>query len=227
MGWGGSGKGSAPMQISDPTKVIWVGNIPQGTTYQELLAFAQQVGPAKWAQVLKTSAAVGYGVAAEATSAIAALNGASFNGVTLEADQWTGKKTSGPSGGGKGKSWGGVWKPSFMKRSAGDWCGCGGKGWKGGGKGWNSGRLKVTEPKKTLWVGNVPEGTTFQDVLSLAKSVSDEAKWAKVWKDTAAIGFASEEAATDAIVSLNGATLGSVAIMVDMWTGKDKDKPPS
>lgn len=233
MGWGGNGKGQgkagARIEIQDPSKVIWIGGVPGGTHFKELLAFAQSAcGQAKWAQVQGSTSAVGFATAAEATQAIAFLNGAGFNGATLQVDAWTGKATGGGKG---GKSWGGggkgVWNPAFQKSWGGDdgW-GAGGGGWgsKGKGKGKSTGKsAKVKDPKKAVWVGNVPEGTAYKELLELAKSVSNEAKWAEVFKGSAAVGFSSEEAAAAAAISLNGAMLGATSIVADSWESKKKE----
>jgi len=105
-------------KITDPAKVMWLGQIPEGTKDQDILTVAQQLGNAKWARVLGskgTTAVVGYDTKEEAEAAIAAMNGALIGGAAVVADKYTG---TGGWGGGKGKGkwssngnkWSGSWK---------------------------------------------------------------------------------------------------------------------
>merc|ERR1712098_929525 len=115
-------------------------------------------------------------------------------------------------GGGKGGGW---QQPSFQP----SW----GKS-KGGGKGWGKQR-KGNHPLKTLWVGNIADGTTYQDL----KTHCDQAgptKWAEVFKNkgkgTGAVGFGSAEEAAAAIPMLNGSLVNGNAIEVDTWEKQNK-----
>jgi len=243
MGKGGWSSGAS---VSHPEKTIWVGGIPEGTQFKDLLQFAKTVGDAKWAEVMGKTAAVGFGTPEEAASAAASLNGASFNGGMLETDMWTRKpKEEGAGAGGKGwqqKSWsnqkgggngwgnqsqgGGVWQSQFQNH--GGKGGGGGKGGKGGGWGqggnsWGGGNnyTKIQNPEKTVWIGNIAAGTKFQELLELAKQVGD-AKWAEVRKTTGVIGFTSAEEAASAVASLNGAQLGGSTLEADLWAKASK-----
>uniref|UniRef100_A0A7S2NVZ2 RRM domain-containing protein n=1 Tax=Zooxanthella nutricula TaxID=1333877 RepID=A0A7S2NVZ2_9DINO len=109
-------------KITDPEKVMWLGQIPEGTKDQDILAVAKQVGNAKWAEVWGskgTTAVVGFDTPEEAQAAIAAMNGAQIGGAAVVADKYTG--TGKPRSGGKGK---GKWSSNGNK-----WSGS----WKGGG----------------------------------------------------------------------------------------------
>merc|ERR1712066_209551 len=92
MGWGGKGKGKGKQKKVDPSKTIWVGNVPEGTTYQELKAHGESAGTAKWAEVFKNkgkgTGAIGYATEAEAASAIAMLNGTILKGQPITTDTW-------------------------------------------------------------------------------------------------------------------------------------------
>jgi len=228
MGWaGGQGGGNWGKRVEDPSKAVWVGNIPDGTTFTELLELAREVGDAKWAQVFKGSAAVGFGSAEEAASAAVALDGAALGSATLVADTWE-KKTPSAGGNGKGGGWsnkgsqggGGSWTPKQPWRAQGAWMPqFEKKGCKGGGKG---GRQRVKDPSKAVWIGNIPEGTTYTELLELAQQVGD-AKWAEVFpKGSGAVGFGTAEDAAGAAAALNGAVLGSAAILADTWEKKQK-----
>mmetsp|Transcript_83811 Transcript_83811/g.179619 ORF Transcript_83811/g.179619 Transcript_83811/m.179619 type:complete len:151 (-) Transcript_83811:141-593(-) len=135
-------------------------------------------------------------------------------------------------GGGKGK--GGwmppVWNPMFQK----DWSG--GKGWggmdggcwgKGGGwgKGKGKGKNKKVDATKTIWVGNLPEGVTYQELKTHGEQAGT-AKWAEVFsykgKGTGAIGYGTPEEAAAAIGILNGTILKGSAIMTDTWAKQEK-----
>lgn len=203
--------GSRGPSVQDPAKAVWVGNVPEDTTYQELLEFSKQIGDAKWAEIYRGTAAVGFSSPEVASAAIDALNGAQFKGINLTADKWT-KKDGTPAqarwSGGKG--WGkGGWKPA------------------GGGKGWGkNGRFtgsRISEPTKTVWVGNIPEGVKYPELLELAKRVGD-AKWADVWNGAGAVGFATEDDAATAVQALSGMQLGGAALVADAWArGAKKD----
>eukprot|EP00928_Gymnodinium_smaydae_P011350 TRINITY_DN141_c0_g1_i3.p1 TRINITY_DN141_c0_g1~~TRINITY_DN141_c0_g1_i3.p1 ORF type:complete len:182 (-),score=35.49 TRINITY_DN141_c0_g1_i3:89-580(-) len=93
-------------------------------------------------------------------------------------------------------------------------------GGNGGGKGRGKGWRKGVDPFKTVWVGNIPDGCTYQDLLMHAKQCGN-AKWAEVYKHkgsgTGAVGFGSAEEATQAIMALNGSMLGTTVIQCDAW----------
>merc|ERR1712151_238593 len=117
--------------------------------------------------------------------------------------------------GGGGKGW--QQKQSWGK-------GGGGKGWSGGGgKGWQ--KKKGNDPKKTVWIGDIPDGATFKELKELGDQCGG-CKWAEVYKfkgkSTGAIGFATAEAAESAISSLNGALIGGTSITADSWERRKK-----
>mmetsp|Transcript_86972 Transcript_86972/g.177138 ORF Transcript_86972/g.177138 Transcript_86972/m.177138 type:complete len:137 (+) Transcript_86972:68-478(+) len=124
-------------------------------------------------------------------------------------------------GGGKGKGGGGgswmppIWQPMFSK-------GWDGKGW---GKGKGKGRNKKVDGAKTIWVGNLPTGVTFQELKTHGEQAGS-AKWAEVFKfkgqGTGAIGYSSAEEAAAAIGILNGTVLNGSAITTDTWAKQSK-----
>merc|ERR1719437_168221 len=93
--WGGKGggKGKGKKQKVDPSKTIWVGNVPEGTIYQELKAHGESAGTAKWAEVFqnkgKGTGAIGYATEAEAAAAISMLNGTVVKGQAITTDTWS------------------------------------------------------------------------------------------------------------------------------------------
>merc|ERR1719272_1792278 len=99
----------------------------------------------------------------------------------------------------------------------------GGKG-KGKGKGKRSGLTKFDSEKK-VWVGNLPEGTTYQE-LQTHFGGAEEAKFAAVFtgkgKGTGGVGFAEEAQAAAAIKKLNNSTLKGAKIQVDVWEKLEK-----
>mmetsp|Transcript_54432 Transcript_54432/g.116274 ORF Transcript_54432/g.116274 Transcript_54432/m.116274 type:complete len:216 (-) Transcript_54432:34-681(-) len=183
--------------VQDPSKTLWVGAVPEGTNYTDLLEFAQQFGEAKWAEVYKTTAAIGFASAEVATSALAKLQGADFRGVSLVADIWTRQETTeGPRQGwrrGRGKGWGKGWGKALYQRS------------------------RIQDPTKTLWVGNLALGTKYPELLELGKTAGD-AKWADTWRNIGAIGYATTEDAASAATKLNGTELSGNTLSVDVWT---------
>merc|ERR1711879_177318 len=82
---------------------VWIGNLPEGTTYKELQPHMKQAGNAKWVECFngkgKGTGCACYATEAEVTAAIAALNGSLLNGQAIEVDVWTKK----PKGEGKAR----------------------------------------------------------------------------------------------------------------------------
>mmetsp|Transcript_143122 Transcript_143122/g.248055 ORF Transcript_143122/g.248055 Transcript_143122/m.248055 type:complete len:215 (+) Transcript_143122:55-699(+) len=91
-GWGG-GKGRGGLASFPAEKKVWIGGIPEETTYQELQA---HFPGSKFATAMKGKGAgtggVAFGTAEEATAAIQTLNGSAFKGATIEVDVWTKKE---------------------------------------------------------------------------------------------------------------------------------------
>merc|ERR1719158_2523369 len=98
-----------------------------------------------------------------------------------------------------------------------------GKG-KGKGKKGKSGLSKFA-PEKKVWVGNLPEGTTYQELQEHFGSAGT-AKFATVFtgkgKGTGGVAFAEEAEAAKAIKTLNKSTLKGAKIEVDVWTKLEK-----
>merc|ERR1711879_590713 len=95
---------------TNPERTVWVGQIPEGATFKDLLALANQVRPAVWAEVLKKgTGAICFQSQEDAQVAAVALNGMTLNDARIEVDTWTKKPQSKGSGakGTKGASWGG------------------------------------------------------------------------------------------------------------------------
>mmetsp|Transcript_79727 Transcript_79727/g.125749 ORF Transcript_79727/g.125749 Transcript_79727/m.125749 type:complete len:169 (-) Transcript_79727:80-586(-) len=91
-GKGGKGKDKFKKPVN-PSLTVWVGGIPEGTTFAELKAHVDSVIPCKWAEVYegkgKGTGLIGFATANEAVSAIATLNGSEFKGLALEVDSYT------------------------------------------------------------------------------------------------------------------------------------------
>mmetsp|Transcript_12231 Transcript_12231/g.16571 ORF Transcript_12231/g.16571 Transcript_12231/m.16571 type:complete len:138 (-) Transcript_12231:128-541(-) len=89
----GKGGGKKRQQIRDTSKVVWIGDLPEGVTFKELKEHGQQAGEPKWAEILgKSQGVIGYGSEEEAQDAIAILTGTVLNGAAITADVWE-KKT--------------------------------------------------------------------------------------------------------------------------------------
>jgi len=216
----------------DAAKAVWLGNLPEEATFQELMELGKQVGTPTWGE--KTGKNRGYllfKTPSEATSAIESLNGAYVGDNEIEADKWTGKvppmkggikgakgaskgAAKGAAKGGKGKKgaqvvyeYVPVYQPQFQK------------------KGKSKGKGKKKDTSKCVWVGNIPEGCTFNELLELGKQAGD-AKFAKVFegkgKGTGLIQFASADEVAGAIEALNGAQIGDDIVEVDVWEKADK-----
>merc|ERR1712048_1284351 len=94
-GWSkGGGKGWKKKQgVKDPSKVIWVSGLSEGTTFQELKAHGETAGTAKWAEVYSKgkgagTGIIGYATAEEAVAAIGMLSGSVLKGAILQTDAY-------------------------------------------------------------------------------------------------------------------------------------------
>eukprot|EP00931_Biecheleriopsis_adriatica_P054984 TRINITY_DN3241_c0_g1_i1.p1 TRINITY_DN3241_c0_g1~~TRINITY_DN3241_c0_g1_i1.p1 ORF type:complete len:196 (-),score=66.93 TRINITY_DN3241_c0_g1_i1:146-733(-) len=134
----------------------------------------------------------------------------------------------GGSGGFNGGGWGGGGFGGFDG---------GGKGWGGAasgmgvwnqfmgkGKGKGKGKKKVVDGSKTIWVGNLPPGSTYQELKSHAEVYGTSPVWAEAYQGkgqgTGAIGFKSPAEAQTAIATLNGSNFKGMAIQTDVWSKK-------
>merc|ERR1719399_256683 len=97
---------------------------------------------------------------------------------------------------------------------------------KGKGKGKKKQGLSKFAPEKKVWVGNLPEGTTYQELQEHFASAGT-AKFATVFsgkgKGTGGVAFAEEAEAQKAIKTLNKSTLKGAKIEVDVWTKMEKE----
>ncbi|CAE7230776.1 Ttc28 [Symbiodinium pilosum] len=150
---------------------------------------------------------------------------------------WGGGGNSWNGGGGKGWGGGKSWGNGGSSKG---WNG-GGKGWGGGGGSpgvwnqtlkWNMGKgkgkndRKPIDPSKTIWIGNLPEETSYQELKSHAEAAGVMALWAQTYKGkgagTGAVGFKTMEEAQQATMILNGSIFKNVAIIADSWEKQRK-----
>merc|ERR550514_1661592 len=96
---------------------------------------------------------------------------------------------------------------------------------KGKGKGKRKTGLSKFGPEKKVWVGNVAEGTTWQELQEHFASAGTT-KFAAVFSGkgagTGGVAFAEEDDAAKAIKTLNKSTLKGAKIEVDVWTKMEK-----
>merc|ERR1712048_162397 len=105
----------------------------------------------------------------------------------------------------------GVWQ-QWKKRG-------GGGGWGGG---WKAKKKSFIIHAQTVWVGNLPANTTYEDLLAHGQGMGS-ATWAEVHKynkKEGAIGFATKEDAKAAIALLNGSFLKGAKIKCDAYKKK-------
>ncbi|CAK0846098.1 unnamed protein product [Prorocentrum cordatum] len=131
--------------------------------------------------------------------------------------------------GGK-KGWESAYDPYAMWAM---WAGKGAKGGKAWGKGfesWGKGGgggkartdsgLKNHPAENKVWVGDLPEGITAED-LTAHFGLAGTVKLAALMKTgTAGLAFSDATEAQAAVLHLNGTEIGGKTIQVDVWTGK-------
>merc|ERR1712061_441408 len=95
----------------------------------------------------------------------------------------------------------------------------GGGGGKGGGrKDWFT--VKDDNKDATVWLGNIPEGVTIEEIQENFKSAGEVKKAKFLAKGTGMVWFADPASAKQAIQMFNGADINGSAIQVDVWTKK-------
>eukprot|EP00931_Biecheleriopsis_adriatica_P040249 TRINITY_DN23051_c0_g1_i1.p1 TRINITY_DN23051_c0_g1~~TRINITY_DN23051_c0_g1_i1.p1 ORF type:complete len:153 (+),score=49.01 TRINITY_DN23051_c0_g1_i1:58-459(+) len=99
-GWGmkgfpfkGKGKGKRSPQLNvDPTRKIWIGNLPEAAKWKDLQELVDSHGKSKWVEIFsgkgKGTAAVVFATAEEASEAISKLNGSDLCGSSIVVDAW-------------------------------------------------------------------------------------------------------------------------------------------
>merc|ERR1712064_142453 len=101
MGFKGKGKGkgwgrSDPLKKYKAEQKVWVGGLPEGLDgkFKDLQEHFNAAGKTKWVEVFTKSktACVVYEKPEEATTAIATLNGSTYQGAVLQVDVWTQKE---------------------------------------------------------------------------------------------------------------------------------------
>merc|ERR1712048_1494192 len=95
-GWngkgGGKGKSGPEFKVQHTDRTVWIGGVEPGSNHKELKALMEGAGNCKRVQVGKKGSAFAFfATAEEAQNAIASLNGAEFNGSTLEVDSYNKK----------------------------------------------------------------------------------------------------------------------------------------
>merc|ERR1740121_1240717 len=99
------GKGNGGGHSRDRSTTVWIGNVPEGLTKEEIEENFKQAGTVKYCSLGKGGTGkVEYSTAAEAKQAISMFNGTEINGATLHVDPWTGGGSGGASGGSGGES---------------------------------------------------------------------------------------------------------------------------
>lgn len=105
----------------------------------------------------------------------------------------------------------------------------GDKGYGKGGKDWGSGnhsgksgqgsgmKSNYTSSQK-VWIGNLPEGLSRDDLWGHCSGLGVAPKAVNVKGTTAMLAFASEREVPDAIVLLGGTEIGGQVLEVDVWT---------
>jgi len=96
-GWDkGAGKGKKGRGLRDfPIDCkVWIGGAPDPCDLKALQEHMKQAGNAKYISVAKGQGGCAYATEEEVQTAIAMLNGSTFEGATLEIDVWTKKEVS-------------------------------------------------------------------------------------------------------------------------------------
>jgi len=230
-GWGaeGGGKGNWNRKKVDPDTTIWIGKLPEGTEYQELKAHAEASGLTPvWAETYQFkgngTGAIGFRTPEEAQRAIQSLNCSMLNGATIEADMFARKSTGGRNNWEDQSGWNDSVTDSWS------WNNSATDSWKAARSAGNWNQQKV-DHEKTIWVGGIPPGTTYQELKDHAEASGIRPVWADTYQHkgtgTGAIGFKTPEEAQSAILSLHGSMLKGATIQTDAWQKPEKTESES
>lgn len=243
MSKGGEKGGESIIRSIDASLKVWVGNLPSSVEKPDVQAHFESAGQVQCTELMpRGTACIAYQSAEDAANAIALLNASSLGDQEIQVDVWEtkgpppaakGVKPPGKAGSGKGPGvsppWG-VWAggkapggkgfaatsvitPMFAKKGESWGSPAGGKG-KGGGK-----ERKKIDPSLKVWVGNVPESTSWSD-LELHFKQAGQVTWAEVLRGgTAIVGYETVEDVATAIGMLNASEFGGQLLEVDTWTG--------
>merc|ERR1712151_703041 len=108
-----------------------------------------------------------------------------------------------------------------MMKGGGGWGGKGGGSWGGKGGGGGGGGWKQKDPSKTVWVGNIPEDISQEEIAENFKQAGKVVKENRTTKTrTGIIQFSTAAEAKQAITMFNGSEVGGATLHVDEWTGK-------
>lgn len=189
--WSGS-KAGKKFEIRHPNGTVWLGNIAPGTPYQEVETFLEQAG-GDIKKVQLTRGGTGFAVFStpqQAKDAISMLNGAALKDSVIALDSYHRKQ-----GDNRRKVW---------------------EGAKGGGQP----KQKINAPDNTLWVGNLPRGTEFKEVMELVNQVGRCKRVQMLRAGTAFAIMSSSEEVAAAVDSLQGMCIGSQEVKFDFWVKK-------
>lgn len=102
-GWGGGGKGwgrDSGLRSFANEKKVWVGDLAEDTTFEELRAHFGGAPKAKFAVVMtgkgKGTGGVAFGTAEDAAEAVSTLNGSELKGAKIVVDVWTKQAAAAP-----------------------------------------------------------------------------------------------------------------------------------
>merc|ERR1712039_53403 len=109
-----------------------------------------------------------------------------------------------------------------MKRLGKGGGGGGGGGGKGGGGkgGWGGGDWKNKDRTTTVWVGNIPEGVSIEELQENFKQAGNIVRANLTRGRTGIIEFSTNAEAMQAISMFNGSVVNGSALHVDEWTKK-------
>lgn len=84
-------------------------------------------------------------------------------------------------------------------------------------------KLGQIDAANKVWIGSLPDGTTWKDVLTHFEESGCKPTIAEMLgRNTACAAYKTSEEAETAIATVNGTDLGGATIEVDVWTQKEK-----
>lgn len=204
--------------LPDEPRMVYVGNLPWSTKWQELKDHMKQAGEVEFARILTMDgsdwgrsrgvAYARYTSEDEARAAVAMLDRSILGGRSITVDVWTGSKPRSypvPSKGGKGFSQKGCWN------------------WPG-----SKGRSVEVHGGLTqlVYVGNLPFKVEWQEIkdhmkqagtVEFVKILTEDGSDYGRSKGAACVRFSTPAEAVVATQILTGTLLGGRAIVVDSW----------
>jgi len=229
---GKGGKGKKPLtkteerlQKIDNSLKVWIGGLPESTTWKELEEHFATVKKPKVSDVMKKGhGVVAYDTVEDVETAIATMNGSELGGATIEVDVWVKKQK--PEGEKPAKT-ARPMRPVTATRMDSPVSKGHGKGKKGKSPADAKARetFQAVDDSLKIWIGGFSAKTTQKQLQEHLETAGVTPTVVRLMgKGTAGAAFDTVEDVSSVIAVLDSSDLNGEVIQVDVWTKTEKGK---